>query len=189
MITKKICKKCKIEKPVSEFYKDSSSEDLYCMTCKECKTENSVKKKKTIFGLISKMFWSQYSSSISRKLPKPEYTLQEFTEWVVFNPSFKKLYYDWVNSGYSKEMIPSVDRLNDYKGYSFGNIQLMTWEENCEKGRLDRINGVNTKNTTQIVAFKRGLFYKEYGSIAQAERDLGITYAKYVVFLVVSLSK
>ena len=38
-----------------------------------------------------------------------------------------------------------VDRLNDYKGYSFDNIQLMTWQENKDKGHRDCLNGINNK--------------------------------------------
>lgn len=174
-VNTKICKRCKEDKSLDLFYKDSSSNDGYCITCKSCKFETSSNKKKTVFGLIDKMYWSQCSSSINRNMPRPKYSKQEFIEWIIFNPVFKKLYYDWVNSDYNKMMIPSVDRINDYKGYEFGNIQLMTWKENDAKNHRDIYNGINAKRSRSILVYKKGIFYKRYNSISLAARELKIT--------------
>jgi hypothetical protein len=50
--------------------------------------------------------------------------------------NFYELYNNWIDSGYKKSDKPSVDRIDDYKGYSFDNIQLMTWKENNKKNTL-----------------------------------------------------
>jgi hypothetical protein len=37
---------------------------------------------------------------------------------------------------------PSVDRLDDYKGYSFSNIRLVTWQDNREHQQNNRTQGI-----------------------------------------------
>ena len=179
----KICMRCKKEKLLDDFFKDSSSNDLHCMTCKECKKETSNNKRKTVFGLIDKMYWSQRGSSKTKKFPIPKYSKQEFIEWVIFNPAFKKLYYDWVNSDYKKMMVPSVDRINDYKGYEFGNIQLMTWQDNFDKSIKDTLKGANLKKARSILVYKKGKFYRKYQSISIASRELNILTTNIITVL------
>jgi len=68
-------------------------------------------------------------------------------------PNFEELYNNWVKHGYDKWYKPSVDRLNDDKGYSFSNIQLVTWKENSDKQhKVDsipiKVVDTTTGNTT-----------------------------------------
>ena len=86
------------------------------------------------------------------------------------------LWNNWIESNYDKMTKPSVDRLDDYKGYSLDNIQLMTWEENKAKGSRDRKNGVNNKKSKAVLQYDlQGNLIKEYYSIMQAERETKIS--------------
>jgi len=170
----KICYKCHELKSIDEYCHDSSKDDDRADICKDCKKIHYKSKSKTIPGLIKKMYYSQHSSSRNRGLPIPDYTYNDFFEWIIFNPKFKELYYNWVESDYKKDMIPSCDRLNDYIGYKFGNIQLLTWKENNEKGRNDIKNDINLKRSRQIIVYKYGDFYGEYPSIKTTSKKLGI---------------
>ena len=76
------------------------------------------------------IYINQRSNAKGRGHAPPDYTKEELREWFWSQPNAEKLYYDWVISGYDKKSRPSVDRIDDYKGYSFCNIQLMTWNEN-----------------------------------------------------------
>ena len=88
------------------------------------------------------------------------------------------LYNEWVTSGYDKYAKPSLDRIDDYKGYSFDNIQLMTWGENDTKGSLDVRNGINNKHSKAVLQYDlNGNFIKEYYSMAQAERETGVSHS------------
>jgi hypothetical protein len=147
----KICSKCKIEKSIEDFSFDKRLKNGRQSTCKECKKIECQEYRKTKIGLLTTRYNNQVTNSIRRKLSSPSYNKKEFIEWILNQSNFEKLYNDWVNSGYDKDFTPSIDRLDDYKPYSFDNIQLVTWKENNEKGIQDRITGKNTKKNTKVI--------------------------------------
>ena len=107
----------------------------------------------------------------------PEYTKAELTEWLFSQELFHKLFQEWKISNFKKELIPSVDRIDNSKGYSFGNIQLMTWNENNYKAHADRKSGqLITTHKTVLQFTKDGKFVAKYISIHQAGRETGISF-------------
>ena len=130
------------------------------------------KYKKTKKGVISVIYSSQILNSKKRGHNPPDYTKLEFSNWVYDQSDFEKLYKKWVKSNYRKELKPSVDRLNDYEGYSMDNIQLMTWGENKAKGHRDRKQGINNKRSVKVIQIdKKGDFVREWYSMMEAERE------------------
>ena len=81
----------------------------------------------------------------------------------------------WLALGCQTEMIPSLDRIDDYKPYTLDNIQVVTWIKNRSKSNSDRKNGVNNKNSKAVIqTAKDGEFITEHYSIRQASRDTKI---------------
>jgi len=39
----------------------------------------------------------------------------------------------WIENDCIKDLVPSVNRLDDYINYSLDNIELVTWKENNDK--------------------------------------------------------
>lgn len=70
--------------------------------------------------------------SIIRNMDLPSFTKEEFRSWAVEN-GIEKLLYNWKQSGFDKWLSPSVNRLDDYKTYTFDNMELITWKENSKK--------------------------------------------------------
>lgn len=93
---------------------------------------------KTIKGIVTMMYSMQKKSSRERGHEPPQYTKQEFHNWLISQPNFNKLYNNWIESNYNKWLKPSADRIENDKGYSFSNIRLMTWKENSDLGRFNR---------------------------------------------------
>ncbi len=167
----KICIKCGELK--TEFF--SKGKGKISKLCKECDRKRISDYRKTKQGLIGTIYQSQKLSSKNRNMELPNYTLKELREWCHKQPKFDKLYLDWVVSGYNKMKVPSIDRLDDYKPYTFDNIQLMNWEENDLKGKSDRLNGVNNKNKRPVVQYTLDDDYvNDFCSIAEASRELKI---------------
>jgi hypothetical protein len=95
--------------------------------------------------------------------------------WVVSQPNFELLYTQLLTSNYIKKLKPSIDRIDDYKPYTFDNIQIMMWGDNKAKGSRDRRNGINNKDSKAVVKYDiDGSFICEIYSIMEAGRRTGI---------------
>lgn len=122
---------------------------------------NYIKKLRNIWS-------SQRASSERREHPMPEYSRTEFVDRFVNDPKFVKLYDDYIESGKQKGLSPSFDRIDETKGYSFENIQLMTWDENRKrlrqkfnnleylKKRLDNVEALKTEILRRIAVLESG---------------------------------
>lgn len=171
----KKCSKCNKLKAISEFNRNSNFLDGYAYVCRKCIVEYQKKYQKTKEGIITIIHNSQRAASRKRGHRQPTYTIKELQKWCYSQPLFHELYDNWVKSKYDKWMKPSVDRIDDYKGYSLDNIQLMTWRENSNKGHKSRKEGKNNKASKSILQYTAcGIFIKEYYSIIQAHRETKI---------------
>ncbi len=169
----KKCIKCKKELSESSFYprkgKYSNSH------CKKCQSSLATERSRTLKGLPSRIHSRQKASSKIRGHKSPVYTVAELCEWMLSQPIYYELHAEWVESGYDKKKTPSIDRLDDYKGYSFDNIRIMTWEGNLKKGHDDRKNGINNKQSIAVLQYSLdGTFIKEFHSVREAERHTSV---------------
>lgn len=172
MFQEKVCPQCNQLKYLSDFHKDKSSKYGTKAKCKKCVNANGTKYRRTKTGLISHIYSHQRSTSRRRKMDMPKYTKQEFVEWILSKSIFHKLYINWKESKYEKMLSPSVDRIDDYKNYSFDNIQLMTWEENLKKAITDIKSGKNNKTCKAVTQYDlKGIKIKEYHSISAAQKE------------------
>ncbi len=137
---------------------------------------NKIAYKHTKYGLIAVIYGCQRTHSKYRNDPMPDYSLLELRDWIFSQPTFNKLYENWMLSGYEKMTKPSCDRLDDYQPYTLNNLQLITWAENKRKGELDRKNGINNKQNKAVIQMSLdGEFIAEYYSGRQAQRKTGIS--------------
>ncbi len=121
---------------------------------------------------------SQVQRAKTHTHKKVEYTKIELYEWIILQPSFNNLYINWVESGYNTPDKPSVDRIDNSKGYSFNNIQLMTFRDNKLKSDKDirrgtLAHGVNpVKEVSQYT--KDNVLINTYISLMEAQRITGV---------------
>ena len=173
-MTSKKCTKCETVKQLSEFSfrKDSGNHRPHCKKCRVIETQLLIHSKE---GLAIQIHADQIKSSKRRGYIPPNYTREQLSEWMMSQLIYHKLHSDWIASGYNKMETPSCDRKNDYKPYTFENIQLMTWRENKLKGHNDIKNGINNKRSKAVVQMTMsGIFVKTYHSAKYAGRCLSI---------------
>lgn len=171
----KRCNKCGEKKPLSEFYKSKYSKDGFAYTCKKCEKFLNQEFYKTKRGVAFLAYHHQVSTSKKKGYNLPEYTKEELYDWLLKQPTFDEFYDEWVKSGYDRWKKPSVDRIDDYKSYTFDNIQLMTWRGNNNKAHKNRVAGVNNKYNKSVLQYDlNGNFVAEHYSISQASRITGI---------------
>ena len=170
----KKCKKCRIEKDTRCFYRAKTNIDGMSGKCVVCTKGDNKNRFRTKKGVISRIYNSQLSVSRRRGHQLPSYTSRELYEWCMSTVEFHQIFNDWKSCGFRSELKPSIDRLDDYDGYHFGNIQILTWEENNQKNRDDTKSGKNKKKLKSIFQFNLdGDLIKMHDSIAIAGRETG----------------
>jgi len=88
--------------------------------------------------MIQAIWAAQNTSSRLRGHPPPTYTLNELREWCLSQRKFHTLWRNWKKVGYPKALKPSIDRLDNSRGYSFDNIQIVTARENLVNSVIGR---------------------------------------------------
>ena len=94
---------------------------------------------------ITQAFSSIRHKSKRRGDTLPIFTKNELREWL-FKNNLREKWIDYIESGFDKFKKPSIDRIDDYGGYEFSNMQLITWKENMIKGVNGEKHHNNSKN-------------------------------------------
>lgn len=86
-------------------------------------------------------------------------TKEEFLNKFLEDESFLELYKGWQESGFQRRMAPSIDRIDNKKGYTLDNIEFISHGENSCKDkkvpvRLHEKNGTVTEFETMQDAGK-----------------------------------
>ena len=185
----KKCFKCGEVKSILEFYKHNGTKDGYLNKCKECaKMDNKNNPKcysnrvkdsydRTEKGVVRVIYKTQKRNSKLRGHNPPEYTKVELKKWLYAN-NFKELYNKWVKSDFKKDMKPSVDRIDDNKGYIFSNIRLVTYQDNRIHQYQDMLKGVSVsgKRCKAVLCLdKNNNLLAEYVSFSSAKRVMGFS--------------
>lgn len=118
------------------------------------KGERDLINSRTLSGHTSIAYNNQRASSRQRKHPMPTYTKFQLIDWVMSQDNSKKLFEDWISSDYDSNLAPSVDRLNDDKGYSFDNIRLVTWIENKSVEWSKKLKPISLKHKLTKIEYK-----------------------------------
>jgi len=173
----KSCTKCNETKSLEEFSFSKNGKYGKKSICKSCAAIANREYERTIDGLIAKIYKNQLTAAKKNTFKAPTYSKEELYQWVTNQANFLHLYNTWVVSGYSVGMKPSVDRINDYIGYTLSNIQLLTVNENIEKYRNDVRNGINTKVTKTVSCYSLldGTYISTHFSITEAAKAYGIS--------------
>lgn len=171
----KRCTMCGELKPLFEFFKNKGQKDGLTCQCKFCIKIYSRNYRHTKLGLSSNIYGRQRQRSKRKGWSMPTYTLKEFRRWLFSQDWFHILFDKWVKSGYDKMLVPSCDRINDYKPYTLDNLQIITWDENNQKGNTDQKNGINNKSSKAVIGthIMTGEVLEFY-SMIEAERQTGI---------------
>ena len=185
----KECSKCKVRKPQDHFYK-GKSKGSFSGKCKDC-TKKDVKNNRLKVGtgydfsekgVIRVLYKTQKRNNKLRGFGDMPYSNVDFTTWLYEN-NYKSLYDTWVLGGNIKNYKPSVDRLDDFVGYTLDNIRLVTWIENKQHQWKDIITGEGTSGErckSVVQCNLQGNVLREFISYQEIRRVMGYC-VNYVV--------
>lgn len=152
----KMCFKCGIEKELDNFYKHPAMVDGRVNKCKECNkldVRSNYANKKEQYQLYdrkrqrenkTRIFNHRYTQ-IKQRVEgrairdyrvkgKALLSYDEYCRWLVANmETFDLLYTSWKESGFERSLTPSIDRINNNKGYEADNMQWVTVSYNAVK--------------------------------------------------------
>lgn len=153
----KKCFKCGIERLVSEYYHHPQMSDGKLGKCKDCTKkdvrQNRIKKDQYYSRYDQNRYrndnlrmWKLKYCSMNRRikgltkhsklLGKDIISKKEFLDWCIKNKQkFIKIYNYWEKCGYKRKFAPSIDRIDNTKGYIVGNLQWLTQSDNAKKQR------------------------------------------------------
>ena len=171
------CKVCNKDKPIDEFYKSSKST---CKPCTKLRVKTNYNKlgngyDSTFKGVIRVLYKTMKRHQKLRGHGELPFTKEEFKSWLLTN-DFESIFNCWKEKGEVVDNKPSVDRLDDFKGYEFSNMRLVTWKDNRQHQAEDILTGKGTsgKRCQNINKLnKDGNVIKTYTSYQEIRREEG----------------
>jgi len=145
----KICKDCKKEKQDLDFYPTQG--DCKDCFCEKVRKNRAMRKKQyqeydknRQRNNYKRIFAHRYSGMLARiegrstRKYKVENraicTRAEFYKWCEQNIEvFKKIHQTWEKSNWDNKYSPSIDRIDNSKGYTINNIRWLSKTDNCKK--------------------------------------------------------
>lgn len=157
----KRCSSCKELWPanIHNFAPDSRKSRRFDSHCRACRRKAKLTRKRTSEGFLKNKYYemrrralgfnkSRYSHAFGKGLCSKE----EFLGWALAEGSaFWPLFQIWQEAGYSKDLSPSIDRIDPDQGYVLGNMQFLAMRDNSSKGaRVDRVLRLKKKFQKQL---------------------------------------
>lgn len=172
----KRCKECEDVKLVSNFYFNRLAKDGRSNTCSECAANLKKIKYRSLQGKAREILKEQKKRSKKKGLPIPSYTIEELWRWLLQH-NYKAMWQKWKDSNYKRALSPSINRLESDIGYSFDNIELITWEEHDEKRELAIKDGKIVRYYGEIHKYsKEGKYIDTYPTMKEASRITGVSH-------------
>ncbi len=93
-----------------------------------------IPKNKGYRAKLCQLYSNMMDRSSNRGHIDPQQHRLQFYLWAEQN-GYAEMWVGWFQSGFATRLAPSVDRLDNDKGYEWFNIQLIPWGEHSDKAR------------------------------------------------------
>ena len=146
---------------------------------REIKYQNATQKyRHTPKGVLTNLYGKMKDRNKENGFGEMPFSLKEFHERYLYDFTFLQLLGAWKETGYEKLNKPSIDRINPSFGYSFENIEFVTWEENRRKSDKE-----NSKVTTSINMYDKetGSLLMKFDSVKKAVEYTGLSQGNIVM--------
>lgn len=103
--------------------------------CKFCKREKTRRYSESFRGMVNHKYRLMIQRARRENHITLEMSFQEFLEWSMQSVDYMILHTEWQHAPQELKhwLKPSVDRLDNSRGYRLDNIRWVTWKENYDK--------------------------------------------------------
>lgn len=166
----KICSRCLSPKLDTE-----NNFRKFGNVCKKCQQLRELEIRHSLDGHLRQIFKTQISSSISRGHQLPNYSIDDLLSKYMTDPTYVNLFKLWKDSNFNKWLSPSLDRLNENLGYSFENIQMISWKQNMLNHQELKFTGIANYDSKQVSLYDmNGVFIETFVSLKALSREFDI---------------
>ena len=137
------------------------------------------KYEKTHKGFLMRLYRNMESrvkgiqkKNLSKYIGKEIISRDEFYKWALNSDTFYSLFKSYEDSGFTRRLSPSIDRIDSSRGYSIDNIRWLTMSENS------RLGSINNPNKLKVQIYNKSEFLGSFKSIKEASDKTGINYYK-----------
>lgn len=165
-LSMKTCNKCGFIKSLNRFYKNSDQKDGYRNACKSCdniyhknlyhsqkdyyrkQSKKKLHREKTeLIAFIRRMYnYMQirvrgYGSNAhyGYYTGKPICSRKAFIHFALKDWDLKYMFCEWIKQKHNRKYVPTVDRLDNAKGYLIDNLQFLSFSDNVKKRWSDGV--------------------------------------------------
>lgn len=140
-ITVKHCSKCKIDKPIEDFYRRTDKHDGYQDHCKICDDEKKRAYKSTLNGRLRGLLQHAKASAKKRTNEASEFNLSYDDLISLWKKQNGKCYYSNIVMTFTGSWKVSLERLDPKLGYVIDNVALICIEfQNQCNWSKDKVN-------------------------------------------------
>ena len=134
----KVCTRCGVKKPRSEYYKDRSRRDGLCDRCRVCKLGDTQRSRARSFKadpwgyLLAQKRYQAKRDRIKFTLTREWLEAQNLKRCPYTGIPFR-LTKHGVGQGVIDPLAPTFDRIYPKEGYTPDNTEIVSWRVNCAK--------------------------------------------------------
>lgn len=128
------------------------------------------KYRRTKKGVLTNLYDKMRRRANIKNIDSPNFSLEEFQNRYMSDAKFLRLFEEWEKSKYKKQYKPSIDRINNKKGYLKDNIHFLSWQENRFKQTMER-----RSRKGKVLQILNGKIIKIWSSQREAYKKLKLT--------------
>ena len=179
---RRACTNCKIIKPLVDYSRDKyrpSGRKGSCKRCESAKRQDNrdahIAANRTPLGRARIILNGHIRVARDKLEPVPTHSFEKFGAWLLNETNYLSLHNTWAKGGYTRDLSPSVVRINEHDGFTIDNLKVTSngvHLRSLKRKGLVSVQGTPVNGTGLVLTFPSAV------SAGEAMRRRGLTTVK-----------